>query len=220
MVWVGGRAKCRRVPCREARLRCGRGEVRGVFGVGRVGSVLLPGFCVVGRWIGHHCFTCGLSLLVPPHDNPPSYPFLGGRGGSNSLSTKTSTLPKQARGDEARKAQGGGGKRNLHLVFRGRWTIARGPSNTPFGGVRNLANTYRRCGCGANWVPPYNSYSHNSETHPGEGRSFETSARDERLEEVGGNEGGREWNIVTCWGETDDAVHNSSHTHEATHTAL
>eukprot|EP00962_Isochrysis_galbana_P032836 scaffold10870_cov117-Isochrysis_galbana.AAC.1 len=44
------------------------------------------------------------------------------------------------------------------LVFRGRWTIARGPSHTPFGGVRNLANTYRRCG--ANWAPPYNSYSH------------------------------------------------------------
>eukprot|EP00962_Isochrysis_galbana_P036513 scaffold12640_cov106-Isochrysis_galbana.AAC.12 len=58
----------------------------------------------------------------------------------------------QARGDEARKAQGGG-ERNLHLVFRGRWTIARGPSHTPFGGVRNLANTYRRCG--ANWAPPH-----------------------------------------------------------------
>eukprot|EP00962_Isochrysis_galbana_P051895 scaffold23310_cov108-Isochrysis_galbana.AAC.4 len=56
-------------------------------------------------------------------------------------------------------------------------------------------------GCGANWAPPYNSYSysHSSETHPGEGRNFETSARDERLEDVGGNEGGREWNIVTCW---------------------
>eukprot|EP00962_Isochrysis_galbana_P002776 scaffold767_cov119-Isochrysis_galbana.AAC.2 len=53
-------------------------------------------------------------------------------------------VPK--RGDGARKAQGGGEKRNLHLVFRGRWTIARGPSHTPFGGVRNLANTYRRCG--------------------------------------------------------------------------
>jgi len=25
-----------------------------VLGVGRVGSVGLPGFCVVGRWIGHH----------------------------------------------------------------------------------------------------------------------------------------------------------------------
>eukprot|EP00962_Isochrysis_galbana_P036079 scaffold12402_cov134-Isochrysis_galbana.AAC.4 len=80
----------------------------------------------------------------------------------------------QARGDEARKAQGDG-KRNLHLVLGGRWTIARGPSHTPFGGVRNLANTYhvtyRRCG--ANWAPPspYNSYSHCSETHPGEGRT-------------------------------------------------
>eukprot|EP00962_Isochrysis_galbana_P024892 scaffold7660_cov154-Isochrysis_galbana.AAC.1 len=29
--------------------------------------------------------------------------------------------------------------------FRARWTIARGPSHTPFGGVRNLAITYRRC---------------------------------------------------------------------------
>eukprot|EP00962_Isochrysis_galbana_P033061 scaffold10995_cov112-Isochrysis_galbana.AAC.8 len=66
----------------------------------------------------------------------------------------------QARGDEARKAQGGG-ERNLHLVFRGRWTIARGPSHTPFGGMRSLASTYRRCG--ANWAPPYNSYSHKRE---------------------------------------------------------
>eukprot|EP00962_Isochrysis_galbana_P024761 scaffold7602_cov123-Isochrysis_galbana.AAC.7 len=31
-----------------------------------------PGFCVVGRWIGHHCFTCGSLLFAPPHDNPPS----------------------------------------------------------------------------------------------------------------------------------------------------
>eukprot|EP00962_Isochrysis_galbana_P014662 scaffold4200_cov124-Isochrysis_galbana.AAC.2 len=31
------------------------------------------------------------------------------------------------------KAQGGG-KINLHLVFRGRWTIARGPSHNPFRG--------------------------------------------------------------------------------------
>eukprot|EP00962_Isochrysis_galbana_P041857 scaffold15453_cov110-Isochrysis_galbana.AAC.6 len=52
----------------------------------------------------------------------------------------------------------GGGKRNLHLVFRGRWTIARGPSHTPFGGVRNLAITYRRCG--ANRAPPDSLYSH------------------------------------------------------------
>eukprot|EP00962_Isochrysis_galbana_P016948 scaffold4854_cov131-Isochrysis_galbana.AAC.1 len=63
----------------------------------------------------------------------------------------------QARGDEARKAQGGG-ERNLHLVFRGRWTIARGPSHTPFGGVRSLASTYRQCG--ANWAPPDSLYSH------------------------------------------------------------
>eukprot|EP00962_Isochrysis_galbana_P049212 scaffold20751_cov124-Isochrysis_galbana.AAC.5 len=48
-----------------------------VFGVGRVGSVSLPGFCVVGRWIGHHCFTCDFLSLVPPHDDPPS---LAGEG--------------------------------------------------------------------------------------------------------------------------------------------
>eukprot|EP00962_Isochrysis_galbana_P028454 scaffold8995_cov120-Isochrysis_galbana.AAC.5 len=56
------------------------------------------------------------------------------------------------------KTAQGGGERNLHLVFRGRWTIARGPSHTPFGGVRSLASTYRRCG--ANWAPPDSLYSH------------------------------------------------------------
>eukprot|EP00962_Isochrysis_galbana_P035025 scaffold11940_cov106-Isochrysis_galbana.AAC.4 len=79
----------------------------------------------------------------------------------NSHSTKTSTHTSQARGDEARKAQGGG-KKNLHLVFRGRWTIARGPSHTPFGGVRNLANTYRQAMWGQLGPTPYNSYSHNA----------------------------------------------------------
>eukprot|EP00962_Isochrysis_galbana_P007863 scaffold2131_cov113-Isochrysis_galbana.AAC.14 len=58
---------------------------------------------------------------------------------------------------------GGGGERNLHLVFRERWTIARGPSHTPFGGVRSLANTSRRCG--ANWAPPYNSNSYSHRVH-------------------------------------------------------
>eukprot|EP00962_Isochrysis_galbana_P024708 scaffold7583_cov118-Isochrysis_galbana.AAC.14 len=57
------------------------------------------------------------------------------------LLCRRSVGTSQARGDEARKAQGGG-ERNLHLVFRGRWTMARGPSHTPFGGVRSLANTY------------------------------------------------------------------------------
>eukprot|EP00962_Isochrysis_galbana_P009992 scaffold2772_cov121-Isochrysis_galbana.AAC.2 len=57
------------------------------------------------------------------------------------------------------KGKGAGKGTYIHLVFRGRWTIARGgPSHTPFGGVGNLANTYRQCG--ANWAPPYNSYSH------------------------------------------------------------
>eukprot|EP00962_Isochrysis_galbana_P051477 scaffold22881_cov104-Isochrysis_galbana.AAC.2 len=66
-----------------------------------------------------------------------------------------------AHGDEASKAEGGG-KRNLHLVFRGRWISARGPSHTPFGGVRNLANTYRRCGanCGPHHHTTHKKYSH------------------------------------------------------------
>eukprot|EP00962_Isochrysis_galbana_P054642 scaffold26260_cov126-Isochrysis_galbana.AAC.2 len=74
------------------------------------------------------------------------------------------THTSQAHGDEeARKAQGGG-KRNLHLVFRRRWISTRGPAHTAFGGVRNLANTYRRCG--ANWAPSYNSYSHTPPEQP------------------------------------------------------
>eukprot|EP00962_Isochrysis_galbana_P018596 scaffold5365_cov115-Isochrysis_galbana.AAC.10 len=106
--------------------------------------------------------------FAPPHDNPPS---LAGEG--DSIPQHKSKHTSRAHGDtrQGRQAQAqGGGKRNLHLVFRGRWTSARGPSHTPFGGVRNLANTYRRCG--ANWAPPYNSYFHSSETHPGEGRSL------------------------------------------------
>ena len=161
------------------------------FGVVRAGSVLLPGLGVVDRWVGHDCFTC-VCCCLRPHTIIP----LPWRERGIQFPQHKNKHTSQARGDEARKAQGGG-ERNLHLVFRGRWTIARGPSHTPFGGVRSLASTYRRCG--ANWAPPYNSYSHSSETHPGEGRNFETSARDERLEDVGGNEGGREWNIVTCW---------------------
>eukprot|EP00962_Isochrysis_galbana_P002630 scaffold714_cov121-Isochrysis_galbana.AAC.3 len=53
--------------------------------------------------------------------------------------TKASTLHEHMwrRGKRARKAQGGG-KRNLHLVFRGRWISTQGPSHTPFGGVRRL----------------------------------------------------------------------------------
>eukprot|EP00962_Isochrysis_galbana_P047575 scaffold19489_cov110-Isochrysis_galbana.AAC.5 len=36
-----------------------------VFGVVRARSVLLPGFCVVDRWVGHDCFTCGCCCLCP-----------------------------------------------------------------------------------------------------------------------------------------------------------
>eukprot|EP00962_Isochrysis_galbana_P014796 scaffold4238_cov105-Isochrysis_galbana.AAC.6 len=43
------------------------------------------------------------------------------------------TSQAQAHGDEARKAQGGG-KRSLHLVFRGRWISARGLP-TPLSGA-------------------------------------------------------------------------------------
>eukprot|EP00962_Isochrysis_galbana_P010688 scaffold2973_cov114-Isochrysis_galbana.AAC.2 len=92
-----------------------------------------------------------LLLFAPPHDNPPS---LAGEGIQFPQHKNKHT--SQARGDEARKAQGGG-ERNLHLVFRGRWTIARWPSHTPFGGVRSLANTYRRCG--ANWAPPHTTHT-------------------------------------------------------------
>eukprot|EP00962_Isochrysis_galbana_P015323 scaffold4395_cov123-Isochrysis_galbana.AAC.6 len=70
---------------------------------------------------------------------------------------KSKLHTSRAHGDEARKAQGGG-KRNLHLVFRGRWISTRGPSHTPFGGVRQLASTYRQCG--ANRAPPDKLYSH------------------------------------------------------------
>eukprot|EP00962_Isochrysis_galbana_P010134 scaffold2806_cov135-Isochrysis_galbana.AAC.5 len=56
---------CRRVPCRKARLRYGRGEVRGVWR--RSGRErLAPGLLFVGRWIGHHCFTYG-HHLTPAH---------------------------------------------------------------------------------------------------------------------------------------------------------
>eukprot|EP00962_Isochrysis_galbana_P004463 scaffold1227_cov111-Isochrysis_galbana.AAC.3 len=35
-----------------------------VFGAVGAGSVWLPGFCVVGRWVGHDCFTCGCCYLL------------------------------------------------------------------------------------------------------------------------------------------------------------
>eukprot|EP00962_Isochrysis_galbana_P000706 scaffold191_cov111-Isochrysis_galbana.AAC.5 len=126
----------------------------------------------------------GVPNVVSVHDRPrvsesalceggsPVWPWSGARclasvvpGASCSRASVSSSIggshkhkhTSQARGDEARKAKGGG-ERNLHLVFRGRWTIARGPSHTPFGGVRSLASTYRRCG--ANWAPPDSLYSH------------------------------------------------------------
>eukprot|EP00962_Isochrysis_galbana_P026768 scaffold8340_cov108-Isochrysis_galbana.AAC.1 len=93
-----------------------------------------------------------LVFFAPPHDDPPS---LAGEEDPIPSAQKQAHFPSTwRRGKEGTRESG---KRNLHLhlVFRGRWTIARGPSHTPFGGVRNLANTYRRCG--ANWAPPYNS---------------------------------------------------------------
>eukprot|EP00962_Isochrysis_galbana_P024003 scaffold7325_cov120-Isochrysis_galbana.AAC.2 len=126
-----------------------------------------------------------LLLFAPPHDNPPS---LAGEGDPIPSAQKQAHFPSTwRRGKEGTRRRG---KEPSPRVPREVDYIARGPSHTPFGGVRSLANTYRRR-CGANWAPPYNSYSHSSETHPGEGRNFATSARDERLEDVGGNEGGR-----------------------------
>eukprot|EP00962_Isochrysis_galbana_P018245 scaffold5260_cov141-Isochrysis_galbana.AAC.2 len=122
------------------------------------GSVWLPGLCVVDRWVGHDCFTCGCCCLRPHTITP-----LPWRERGIQFPQHKNKHTSQARGDEVRKAQGGG-ERNLHLVFRGRWTIARGPSHTPFGGVRSLASTYRRCG--ANWAPPYNLYSHKTHHSP------------------------------------------------------
>eukprot|EP00962_Isochrysis_galbana_P047433 scaffold19389_cov112-Isochrysis_galbana.AAC.3 len=141
----------RRVPCRKARLQCGRGEVCGT----RFET------CRERRAPGLQASSAGRSVIIymrfvrcfaDPHDNPPS---LAGEG--DSIPQHKSKHTSGAHGDEARKAQGGG-KRNLHLVFRGRWISTRGPSHTPFGGVRQLARTYRQCG--ANRAPPDNLYSH------------------------------------------------------------
>eukprot|EP00962_Isochrysis_galbana_P032661 scaffold10785_cov114-Isochrysis_galbana.AAC.7 len=77
------------------------------------------------------------------------------------------------------------------------------PSHTPFGGVRNLANTYRRCG--ANWAPPSTIQlilpQLGATPRRGEElRSFETSAHKVRdLKMKRREEGGREWHIITCW---------------------
>eukprot|EP00962_Isochrysis_galbana_P013017 scaffold3721_cov134-Isochrysis_galbana.AAC.13 len=86
---------------------------------------------VIGRAVGHHLHEVS-SLFAPPHDNPPS---LAGEGGIQFPQHKNKHT-SQARGDEARKAQGGR-KKNLHLVFRGRWTIARlrGGLPTPLSGA-------------------------------------------------------------------------------------
>eukprot|EP00962_Isochrysis_galbana_P011969 scaffold3372_cov107-Isochrysis_galbana.AAC.2 len=70
------------------------GQVTGarcaLFGVVRAGSVLLPGFCVVDRWVGHDCFTCGCCCLRPHTIIPLPWRE---RGIQFPLSTKTSTLP-------------------------------------------------------------------------------------------------------------------------------
>eukprot|EP00962_Isochrysis_galbana_P014730 scaffold4216_cov145-Isochrysis_galbana.AAC.1 len=157
-----------------------------VFGAVRAGSVLLLGFCVVGRWVGHDCFTCGCCCLRP-HTIIP----LPWRERGIQFPQHKNKHTSQARGDYVATRQGrhkGAGKGTYTSCSEGGGPL-RGGLPTPLSGVRgrarSLANTYRRCGI--------------SETHPGEGRNFETSARDERLEDVGGNEGGREWNIVTCW---------------------
>eukprot|EP00962_Isochrysis_galbana_P042924 scaffold16168_cov110-Isochrysis_galbana.AAC.4 len=92
------------------------------FGVVRAGSVLLPGLGVVDRWVGHDCFTC-VCCCLRPHTITP----LPWRERGIQFPQHKNKHTSQARGDEARKAQGGG-ERNLHLVFRGRWTIARGSS--------------------------------------------------------------------------------------------
>eukprot|EP00962_Isochrysis_galbana_P046165 scaffold18458_cov112-Isochrysis_galbana.AAC.1 len=70
---IGMRMRMRVGECLVGRHASGMAVERCVvFGVGRVGSVWLPGFCVVGRWIGHHCFTCGfLSSRSRPHTMIP-----------------------------------------------------------------------------------------------------------------------------------------------------
>eukprot|EP00962_Isochrysis_galbana_P002535 scaffold680_cov138-Isochrysis_galbana.AAC.1 len=110
---------------------------------------------IIGRAVGHHLHE--VCCCLRPHTRIP----LPWRERGIQFPQHKNKHTSQARGDEARKAQGGG-KRNLHLVFRGRWTIARGPSHTPFGGVRNLAITYRRCG--ANRAPADSLYSHRGRT--------------------------------------------------------
>eukprot|EP00962_Isochrysis_galbana_P042606 scaffold15992_cov118-Isochrysis_galbana.AAC.7 len=96
---------------------------------------------VIGRAVGHHLHEV-CSLFAPPHDIIP-LPWREREREGDSIPQHKSKHTSRAHGDEARKAQGGG-KKNLHLVFRGRWISTRGPSHTPFGGVRQLASTYRQ----------------------------------------------------------------------------
>eukprot|EP00962_Isochrysis_galbana_P026552 scaffold8245_cov97-Isochrysis_galbana.AAC.4 len=98
---------------------------------------------IIGWAVGHHLHE--VCCCLRPHMIIPLPWRERERGIQIQFPQHKNKHTSQARGDEARKAQGGG-KRNLHLVFRGRWTIARGPSHTPFGGVRvrNLAITYRQ----------------------------------------------------------------------------
>eukprot|EP00962_Isochrysis_galbana_P048378 scaffold20143_cov118-Isochrysis_galbana.AAC.2 len=79
----------------------------------------------------------------PPHDDPPS---LAGEGDPIPSAQKTSTLPTHVVTRQGRHKGAGKGTYTYTSCSEGggRWTIAQGPSHThtPFGGVRNLANTY------------------------------------------------------------------------------
>eukprot|EP00962_Isochrysis_galbana_P023065 scaffold6928_cov83-Isochrysis_galbana.AAC.1 len=72
-----------------------------------------------------------LRLFVPPHDNPPSL-FLGGRGGSNSLSTNTSTLPKHVATRQGRHKEAGKGTYTSCSEGGG---LSRGGLPTPLSGA-------------------------------------------------------------------------------------
>eukprot|EP00962_Isochrysis_galbana_P053381 scaffold24806_cov129-Isochrysis_galbana.AAC.7 len=92
-------------------------------------------------------------VLVPPHDNPSPLPTLipsplAGEGiqfPNPRHERKKAHFPGTQERETGWKVHGRG-KRKRHLVLRGRRISARGPSHTPFGGVRQLANTYRQCG--------------------------------------------------------------------------
>jgi len=155
--------------CRVGRHASGGAVERCVgLGVGRVGSVGLPVFSVVGRWIGH-CFLHEFVVFVcaPTHDDPPSS-FLGGRRerGIQFPSTKASTLPKHMAPRQGRHK--GAGKGTSTSCFEGGGSISHQragafPHPHPFRGrevcIMYLASTYRQSG--AKWAPPDNLHSHN-----------------------------------------------------------